>query len=122
MALQFSPTKSDGVSMASVPPQLRLRETILLSDSTNVAVGDGAGGQYLVVSMTGRSGPCWVCAPASDRAVACVRSGQASPWSVVHHSATGTVDIYRTLRDGSVRESVVLCGHLPVGRTVLAAA
>ena len=78
--------------------------------------------QYLVLALAGRSGPCWVCAPASDRAVACVRGGRASPWSVVHHSLTGTVDIYRTLRDGSVRESVVLCDSLPLGRTVLAAA
>src|SRR5579864_636820 len=122
MELQFLTAKSEGEDMGSVPPQLSLKETILVSDCTDVAVGTGTGGQYLVLTMAGRSGPCWVCAPASDRAVACVRSGQASPWSVVHHSATGTVDIYRTLRDGSVRESVVLCGHLPVGRTVLAAA
>jgi hypothetical protein len=58
----------------------------------------------------------------SDRAVACVRSGLTSPWTVAHHSASGTVDIYRTARDGSVKESVVLCSQLPAGGTVLAAA
>jgi len=108
--------------MGSVPPELSLRETIPVPDVPFVAVGDGVGGQYLVIGVAGRSGPCWVCAPATDRAVACVRSGRTSPWSVVHHSATGTVDIYRTLRDGSVRESVVLCSQLPFGRTVFAAA
>ncbi|HEY3810772.1 MAG TPA: hypothetical protein VGL49_04995 [Acidimicrobiales bacterium] len=104
-----------------MPPPLRLRESIPLPQGSDVAVGVGAGGQYLVVPVAGRSGPCWVCAPASDRAVACVRTGETSPWTVLHHSATGTVDIYRTLRDGSVRESVVLCARLPLGRTVLAA-
>jgi hypothetical protein len=108
--------------MGSVPPPLRLRETVQLADHTDVAVAEGAGGQFLVVAVAGRSGPCWVCAPASDRAVACVRSGRTSPWTVLHHSATGTVDIYRTLRDGTVRESVMLCAQLPLGRSVLAAA
>jgi hypothetical protein len=105
-----------------VPPPLQLREVIEPADGGAVAVGEGSGGTYLVVPVAGRSGPCWVCAPASDRAVACVRTGQASPWSVVHHSATGTVVIYRTVVDGSVRESVVLCSGLPVGRALLAAA
>jgi hypothetical protein len=108
--------------MEKVPPQLQLRESIPLADGTEVAVGHGTGGQYLVIRITGRGGACWVCAPASDRAVECVRSGFASPWSVVHHSATGTVDVYRSRLDGTVQESVVLCSALPVGRSVLAAA
>jgi hypothetical protein len=99
-----------------------MRENLPLSQGVDVTVGVGPGGQYLVVPVAGRSGPCWVCAPVSDRALDCVRSGRTSPWTVVHHSATGTVDIYRTLRDGSVRESVVLCAQLPLGGTVLAAA
>jgi hypothetical protein len=108
--------------MGSVPPQLQLLEELPPHHGIDVSVGASAGCQYLVMAVAGRSGPCWVCAPASDRAVACVRSGQASPWTVVQHSATGTVDIYRTGRDGSVRESVVLCSKVPSGRTVLAAA
>jgi hypothetical protein len=108
--------------MGPVPPQLRLTETITNPNAPIVAVGEGVGGQYLVIGMSGRSGPCWLCAPASERAVACVRTGRASAWAVAHHSATGTVDIYRTLRDGSVKESVMLCSQLPIGRTVLAAA
>lgn len=108
--------------MEKVPPQLQLRELIPLADGTEVAVGHGTGGQYLVMFVSGRGGACWVCAPASDRAVECVREGLASPWSVIHHSATGTVDVYRSLLDGTVHESVVLCSTLPVGRGVLAAA
>lgn len=108
--------------MEKVPPQLQLGELIRLADGTEVAVGHGTGGQYLVMSFVGRCGTCWVCAPASDRAVECVRNGLASPWSVIHHSATGTVDVYRSSIDGTVRESVVLCSRLPVGQAVLAAA
>ena len=108
--------------MEKVPPQLQLAELIPLADGTDVAVGLGTGGQYLVMSVGGREGGCWVCAPASDRAVQCVRDGVASPWSVIHHSATGTVDVYRSRVDGSVHESVVLCSALPMGRGVLVAA
>ena len=112
---------ADLLYMASVPPQLLLTEELPMPDQSAL-VAIGAGGQYLVIEVAGRSGPCWVCAPVSDRALDCVRSGRTSPWTVVHHSATGTVDIYRTLLDGSIHESVVLCSVLPVGRSVLAAA
>ena len=108
--------------MEKVPPQLQLEELIPLADGTEVAVGYGTGGRYLVMSISSRDGGCWVCAPASDRAVQCVRDGVASPWSVVHHSATGTVDVYRSCVDGSVHESVMLCSALPMGHGVLVAA
>jgi hypothetical protein len=101
---------------------LRLREAFVLDDGTEVAVGHGAGGQYLVMALSGRSGACWVCAPASDVAIDCVRAGRTSPWAVVHHSATGTVDVYRSRIDGTLIESVMLCSRLPLGRSVLAAA
>lgn len=107
--------------MGSVPPQLSLQETILVADA-DVAVGVGVGGTYLVVELPGHDGPCWVCAPASDRALDCVRSGHASPWTVLHHSLTGTVDIYRTAADGSLHLSVVLCSRLPGAQPHRAAA
>ena len=97
--------------MGSVPPQLSVRETIPASDG-QVAVGVGDGGQYLVVELAGDGGPCWMCAPVSDRAVECVRSGQASPWSVLQHSSTGMVEVYETRADGSLEESLVLCTML----------
>lgn len=108
--------------MEKVPGHLQLREAFVLDDGTEVAVGHGAGGQYLVMTLSGRSGACWVCAPASDVAIDCVRAGRTSPWTVVHHSATGTVDVYRSRIDGTLIESVMLCSSLPLGRSVLAAA
>ena len=98
--------------MGSVPPQLELLETIPLPGA-DVAVGAGAEVTYLVVELAGSDGPCWVCAPASARAIECVRAGRASPWTVLHHSLTGTVDIYRTAADGSIHASVWLCSRLP---------
>ena len=108
--------------MEKVPGHLRLGEAFTAADGTEVAIGHGVGGQYLVLSMSGQDGACWVCAPASDVAVDCVRTGRTSPWAVVDHSATGTVDIYRSGLDGSVADSVVLCSQLPLGRKVLVAA
>ncbi len=105
-------TRTDVCGMGSVPPQLELRERIPLPDS-DVAVGADTELTYVVVELPGRDGPCWVCAPASDRAIECVRVGDASPWTVLHHSLTGTVDIYRTAADGSIHVSVWLCSRLP---------
>lgn len=100
--------------MGSVPPQLQLRETLTVPhDNEQAAVGVGVGGTYLVVELAGFAGPCWVCATASERALDCVRDGRTSPWTVLHHSATGTVDVYRTAADGSLHLSTVLCSSLP---------
>ena len=112
---------ADVRSMGSVPPQLSFMETIPVADA-EVAVGVGVEGTYLVVELCGHDGPCWVCAPASERALDCVRSGRASPWTVLHHSATGTVDIYRTAADGSLHVSVALCAKLPCAQPDRAAA
>jgi hypothetical protein len=109
--------------MGSVPPQLSLQETISVPDGRNdAAVGIGVGGVYLVVELPGREGPCWVCAPATPRAIECVRCGRTAPWTVLHHSATGTVDVYRTAPDGSLHCSTVLCSSLPCARPARAAA
>jgi hypothetical protein len=114
---------ADDSGMGSVPPQLTLRETIPVPcDSDEAAVGLGLGGTYLVVEIPGFAGPCWVCAPVTERAVDCVRSGRSSPWTVLHHSATGTVDVYRTAADGSLHLSTVLCSSLPGLRPCRAAA
>lgn len=115
--------RADDWYMGSVPPQLTLRETLPVPDESDEAcVGVGVGGTYLVVEIPGFAGPCWVCAPVSERAVECVRSGAASPWTVLHHSATGTVDVYRTGIDGSLHLSTVLCSSLPGMRPCRAAA
>lgn len=109
--------------MGSVPPQLSLQETLSAPAGADEAVvGVGVGGTYLVVEIPGWGGPCWVCAPVSERAVECVRTGRASPWTVLHHSCTGTVDVYRTGADSSIHCSTVLCSALPGARPVRAAA
>jgi hypothetical protein len=109
--------------MGSVPPQLSLQEIIPApADRDEAAVGVGVGGTYLVVELPGRAGPCWVCAPVTDRAIDCVRCGRTSPWTVLHHSSTGTVDVYRTGVDGSLHCSTVLCATLPGVRPARAAA
>ena len=104
------------------PPTLRLADRLPAADGIGLCVAFDRSGSYLVVSLPGRSGPCWICAPASVRALECVRRHGASPWSVVHHSATGTVSVYRTLLDGTVRESTMRCADLPAGAAVLSAA
>jgi hypothetical protein len=108
--------------MEKVPGHLQLREVILLADGSEVSIGDDSGGQYLVVRVDGDNGAFWVCAPASDAAIECVRVGRASPWTVLHHSATGTVEIYRRVPDGTIAESVVLCSQLLLGSGALIAA
>ncbi|MDA8046537.1 MAG: hypothetical protein M0Z30_15065 [Actinomycetota bacterium] len=109
--------------MGSVPPQLSLRELLPApSEREEASVGVGVGGTYLVVELWGWGGPCWVCAPVTERALECVRGGRATPWTVLHHSATGTVDVYRTAADGSIRCSTVLCSSLPGARPARAAA
>lgn len=108
--------------MEKVPGHLQLREVLLLADGTEVAVGHGIGGQFLVIAVSGRTESYWVCAPATDAAIGCVRAGRSSPWAVAHHSATGTVDVFRSRLDGTIAESVLLCSQLPLGSDVLAAA
>lgn len=106
-----------------MPPQLMLQEVLgVLSTGEEAAVGTGVGGTYLVVEIPGCAGPCWVCAPATERAIDCVRAGRVSPWTVLHHSATGTADVYRTCADGALHCSTVLCSSLPLAQPVRAAA
>lgn len=103
------------------PPLFTIREDLVV-DGLRAAVADDDGSRYLVLALPGRAGPCWVCAPATDAALAAVRDGRTSPWNLIHHSATGTVAVYRTMLDGSLRESVVLCASLPSGDALLSAA
>jgi hypothetical protein len=104
------------------PPHLRLRERLTPPSGPPVAVACDEDYIYLVMTVPGRNGPCWLCVPTSEVAIGCVRDGRVSPWTVAHHSATGTVLVFRTHLDGEVGESVLLCDHLPPGPLALSAA
>jgi hypothetical protein len=74
---------------------------------------DGEGHRYLIVEAADRDGsPCWVCAPATDRAVAMVAEGRAAAYDAVLHSATGWVDVVRLVDGHAVPDQRVLCSHL----------
>ncbi len=107
--------------ITAAPPSFKVRENLAVA-GLRAAIADASSARYLVLALPGRAGPCWVCAPATDVALGALRAGRTSPWTLVHHSATGTVDIHRTMLDGSVRESTVLCANLPLGDTLLSAA
>lgn len=105
-----------------IPTHLTFRERLAAADGIAATVADDGDAHYLVVPVPGHGGPAWICARVTDRAVSAVRDGRTSPWAVVHHSCTGTVEIFRTMLDGTVRSSVVLCSSLPADTGVLSAA
>jgi hypothetical protein len=78
---------------------------------------DPSGSHYLVAHTRGqgRAGT-WLCAPVSERALACVQSGRAELRDVFAHSATGAVDrITVSARSGrrpKFQESLRLCAEL----------
>jgi hypothetical protein len=71
------------------------------------------GERYLVLHSAGDGdGATWMCAPISERALACVRTGRADLHAAFAHTATGTVDIVRVEADGHCTESLRLCHEL----------
>jgi hypothetical protein len=90
------------------PPFMHLREVLDLPGMA-VAAADDGDRTYLVVSGADGGGDYWICAPATERAIECVRVGRTTPWSVVHHSSTGTVEVWRRGPDGTVTTSVLTC-------------
>jgi hypothetical protein len=71
------------------------------------AAHDGEG-RYLIAHT---SAPTWLCAPISERALACVVSGRAELRSAFAHSLTGMVERL-TVQSSVCRESVVPCAQL----------
>jgi hypothetical protein len=84
------------------------------------------GGRWLVaLDHEGDHALRWLCAPASDLAIGCLRSGRAQPADLFRHSRTGTVEIITIGVDGRMVESVRLCtelvdDELPAGAELLA--
>jgi hypothetical protein len=54
----------------------------------------------------------WLCAPASDRAIACLFSGRAAPGDLFRHSVTGTIDDIMVDAQGRVYERTRLCSDV----------
>jgi hypothetical protein len=78
---------------------------------------DPSGSRYLVAhtSGQGRAGT-WLCAPVTERALACVQSGRAELRDVFAHSATGAVEKItvstKSARRPKFHESLRLCTEL----------
>jgi hypothetical protein len=71
------------------------------------------GGRWLVaLDNEGDDALHWLCAPASDLAIRCLRSGSAQPADLFRHSRTGTVEIITIGVDGRMVESTRLCAEL----------
>jgi hypothetical protein len=93
------------------PPYVRVREVFDLPGIT-VAAGCDGDRTYLLVPVTDRGDSYCICAPASERAIDCVKSRRTSPWEVVHHSATGMIEVWRRDADGSMIDSTVPCAQV----------
>jgi hypothetical protein len=75
---------------------------------------DFTGGQWLIVEID--DDPvhlAWLCAPISERAMAAVVSGRASPMDAVRHSQTGTVELVTVVEGRAMPERCLLCSSVP---------
>lgn len=79
---------------------------------------DDSGGHWLIVEAPDRAGDlCWMCAPASERAVELVASGQASATDAVLHSRTGWVEMVRVVDGHAVPDQRLSCSEVAARRT-----
>jgi hypothetical protein len=102
----------------------RLAGSSLLLDIDEVLVGRAGApqlfcghdrdGQCWLVALIGEGlqSRRWLCAPATDVALGCVRSGRAAPADVFRHSSTGMVEVITVGADGQFSESMRLCADL----------
>jgi hypothetical protein len=93
-------------------------DEVLESNRTLLVLFSGhtpEGERYLVRHATGEHRQTWMCAPISERALACVRTGRAELRAAFVHTATGTVDIVTIEPDGHCTESLRLCEELGDG-------
>jgi hypothetical protein len=79
---------------------------------------DVTGRQWLIVQID--DDPvhlAWMCSPVSERAMRAVRDGQCAPTDVLHHSATGTVELVTIDHGRATPDRCLLCEqvweHLP---------
>jgi hypothetical protein len=83
-------------------------DEVLMPDEV-FAAHDDEGRRYLIAHTEAST---WLCAPISERALACVASGQAELRAVFAHSSTGMVE--RLIVSGAAvcEETLVPCAEL----------
>jgi hypothetical protein len=84
------------------------------ADIPTLFSGHSPDGERYLVRHAARSDHTviWVCAPISERALACVRTGRAEVRDAFTHTATGGVDILTLGPDGHCTESFKMCAEL----------
>jgi len=84
------------------------------SGSAYLLVGHSPDEQGWLVALAGDDlgGRRWLCAPHSELAISCVRTGRALPADLFRHSGTGTVHVIAVAADGGIVESVRLCAEV----------
>jgi hypothetical protein len=99
----------------SSPAGVRIDDVFDISPGLpRLYAGHDGDGQGWLVALTVDRPECrrWLCAPASDQAIACVRLGRAQPADFFRHSATGSVEVVTADARGHVSEAVRLCTEL----------
>jgi hypothetical protein len=88
------------------------------SGGSCLLVGHSPDGQrWLAALVADDLGGCrWLCAPHSELAISCVRTGRAVPADLFRHSATGMVYVISLAADGAISESVRLGSDLSDGK------
>jgi hypothetical protein len=83
-------------------------DEVLVADDV-FAAHDELGRRYLIAHTEAST---WLCAPISERALACVASGQAELRAVFAHSSTGMVERLTVQGDLVCEETMVPCAEL----------
>ncbi len=95
--------------------ELCVPHVLARDDGPTLCVGvDYEGRHWLLYRGAARpGGQVWVCAPASARAVDCVRQGTASVHDALLHSLTGTVEIVTVGGRAAHPDRCVRCPEIP---------
>ena len=83
-------------------------DDVLMPDQV-FAAHDHEGTRYVIAHTTAAT---WLCAPISDRALACVTSGRAELRAVFAHSLTGMVERFSAQGASAGDGSIIPCAEL----------
>jgi hypothetical protein len=95
--------------------ELWVHDILVRDDGLKLCVGtDYSGQQWLLFrAVAEEDRQVWVCAPASARAIDCVRKGTASVGDALRHSLTGLVEIVTVGRDRGTPDRCVRGSDIP---------